>query len=179
MALGMNYQRSAAATVDADDWPGPPAVDAVGLAEANINPTTGLATDYLNTFNEAIMLLEMLSSAPEFRDDFLNWRPVSYREHFEKSHLRTRDTAIAAYDCANPYSRACLNDLTGSMTTMLETTRAVLDTEPPPDKASAFADEAAAALRLLVARAGAVINGTPYFDDVRAPQAAIDDLMKA
>ena len=37
----------------------------------NINAATGLATDYLNHFNEAIMLLEMLASAPEFRDDFL------------------------------------------------------------------------------------------------------------
>ena len=43
----------------------------VRLADANINPATGLATDYLNHFNEAIMLLEMLSSCPECRDDFL------------------------------------------------------------------------------------------------------------
>jgi hypothetical protein len=35
------------------------------LANANINPRTRLATDYLNHFNEAIMLLYMLSSAPE------------------------------------------------------------------------------------------------------------------
>jgi hypothetical protein len=28
------------------------------LAKANISPVTGLATDYLNHFNEAIMLLD-------------------------------------------------------------------------------------------------------------------------
>ena len=49
------------------------------LTDANINPATGLATDYLNHFNEAIMLLEMLSSCPECRADFLGWRPTSYR----------------------------------------------------------------------------------------------------
>jgi hypothetical protein len=39
------------------------------LADANINPASGLATDYLNHFNEAIMLLEILSSCPDFRHD--------------------------------------------------------------------------------------------------------------
>jgi len=33
---------------------------AAELLAANINPRTGLATDYLNHFNEAIMLLEMI-----------------------------------------------------------------------------------------------------------------------
>jgi hypothetical protein len=42
------------------------------------------------------MLLDMLSSAPEFRPDFLAWEPMSYREHFRLSHFKTRDVAIAA-----------------------------------------------------------------------------------
>jgi|SRR5262245_45483654 len=52
------------------------------LTDTSINPTTELATDYLNRFNEAVMLLDMLSSCPEFRDDFLAWEPMSYRDHF-------------------------------------------------------------------------------------------------
>src|SRR5262245_28249336 len=47
------------------------------LRDANINPRTGLATDYLNHFNEAIMLLEMIPDMPECADDFLEWRPLS------------------------------------------------------------------------------------------------------
>jgi hypothetical protein len=35
------------------------------------------------------MLLDMLSSAPEFRPDFLAWEPMSYREHFRLSHFKT------------------------------------------------------------------------------------------
>jgi hypothetical protein len=138
-----------------------------------------LATDYLNTFNEPIMLLEMLSSAPEFRDDFLNWQPVSYRDHFAMSHHETRNAVIAAYESANQQSRACLELLTDTMTAMLEATRAILATDLPPAKASAFAGEAAAALKPLVARAGAVINGEAYLEDTRAPQATVDDLMEA
>ena len=44
---------------------------AAQLRAANINPRTGLATDYLNHFNEAIMLLEMITDMPECAEDFL------------------------------------------------------------------------------------------------------------
>jgi hypothetical protein len=93
----MKYQDRAEAS-QADDGPG----DAARLADANINPATGLATDYLNHFNEAVMLLEMLSMCPDCLDDFRGWRPLSYREHFEASRFKGRDMAIAAYDGAEP-----------------------------------------------------------------------------
>jgi hypothetical protein len=35
-----------------------PDADTVALTDARINPTAGLATDYLNRFNEAVMLLD-------------------------------------------------------------------------------------------------------------------------
>ncbi len=72
------------------------------LDGTNINPVTGLATDYLNHFNEAIMLLEMLPMAPDCKADFLAWRPMSYAEHFAASHFKHRDLAIAAYEVADP-----------------------------------------------------------------------------
>jgi len=40
------------------------------LRAANINPPTGLATDYLNHFSEAVMLLEMVPVMPECAEDF-------------------------------------------------------------------------------------------------------------
>jgi hypothetical protein len=97
---------------------------AARLAAANINPATGLATDYLNHFNEAIMLLEMLPSCPECREDFLAWRPLSYREHFDSSHFKGRNLAIAAYEAAEPDLRERLDALTDTMTAMLKATRA-------------------------------------------------------
>jgi len=51
------------------------AADARSAGGLIINPQTGLCTDYLNHFNEAIMVLEMLSTVPESIDDFLTWRP--------------------------------------------------------------------------------------------------------
>ena len=53
------------------------AARAAELRAANINPRTGLATDYLNHFNEAIMLLEMIPDMPDCAEDFLTWRPLS------------------------------------------------------------------------------------------------------
>ena len=159
----MKYQ-DCAETLQAEDGPDG-AADAAGrLAAANINPATGLATDYLNHFNEAIMLLEMLSACPECRDDFLDWRPLSYREHFEASRFKGRALAVAAYDAADPNLRFYLDTLAGSMTAVLEATRAAMNADIAPAAAVALAERAAALLRPLVARAGAVINGEDIAD---------------
>src|ERR1700728_4018755 len=85
------------------------------LRAANINPRTGLATDYLNHFNEAIMLLEMIPDMPECAEQFLEWRPRSYREHFAASNFRARELAIAAYDSANPQIRTEFDNITAAM----------------------------------------------------------------
>lgn len=148
------------------------------LADANIDPATGLATDYLNHFNEAIMLLEMLSSCPDCLDDLLSWRPLSYREHFLASRFKGRDMAIAAYDAAAPDVRARLDTLAGTMTAVIEATRATMTADIPPQAAGVLAERAAAWLKTLVARAGTVINGEADGDPSGAPQAVIDGLMQ-
>src|ERR1700731_4320118 len=86
---------------------------AAELRAANINPRTGLATDYLNHFNEAIMLLEMIPDISECAEDFLLWYPLPYREHFMASHFRARDLAIEAYDSADEHIRAEFDNITG------------------------------------------------------------------
>src|SRR5689334_23567405 len=85
--------------------------DQARLIEANVNPRTGFATDYLNHFNEAIMLLELMAEMPECRDDFFAWRPKRYAEHFAASKSRHRDVAIAAYAEADPQLRQRLDGL--------------------------------------------------------------------
>src|SRR3981189_4000117 len=76
---------------------------AAQLRAANINPRPGLATDYLNHFNEAVMLLEMIPDMPECAEDFLDWRPLSYAEHFTASNFRARDLATSAYNSADEH----------------------------------------------------------------------------
>jgi hypothetical protein len=148
--------------------------------DAQINPFTGLATDYLNHFNEAIMLLEMLPSSPDCRNDFLAWRPMSYREHFAASRFKGRAMAIAAYDAADANLRDCLDALAGTMTAVLQATRAALRSELAPEAAGRLAAHAVAWLKPLVARAGAVINGEtePKNGEPAAPQTVVDGLMR-
>src|SRR5881392_3278016 len=103
---------SMAATDVRPDRPMPPPTGLIDearaeqLRAANINPRTGLATDYLNHFNEAVMLLEMVPDMPECAEDFLTWSPLSYCEHFMASNFRARDLAIEAYDTADATIRA-------------------------------------------------------------------------
>jgi hypothetical protein len=150
------------------------------LARANINPATGLASDYLNHFNEAIMLLEMLGDCPECAEDFMNWRPKSYREHFSSSHFKYGLIAVEAYDGAEPMARQSLEVLADTMTAILEATRTAMAAKMAPQAAAKLATRSAAWLKPLVAHAGAVINGQDdvVTREVFAPQAAVDLLMK-
>jgi hypothetical protein len=66
-------------------------------AKALVNPTSGLANDYLNVFNELVMLVEMLPNVPEFAEDIFAWRPKTYREYFEASTLPGSKSALEAY----------------------------------------------------------------------------------
>jgi hypothetical protein len=125
---------------------------------AHINPVTGLATDYLNHFNEAIMLLEMLPACPDCRDDLRAWTPMSYCEHFRQSRFAGRDRAIAAYEGADPATRDMLDTLTETMIALVEHARREIDAEPNARISAGIAERTAAWLRLLAAQAGAVIN---------------------
>ncbi len=129
------------------------------LNGTNINPVTLLATDYLNHFNEAIMLLELLPTAPECKEDFLAWRPISYCEHFQASRLKYRDLAIAAYEVADPIYRNEIDELSRHMNMILTATRDAMGHELSPQTLGVLAESTAHWLRPLVARAGAVING--------------------
>ncbi len=71
----------------------------------SVNPTTFLSTDYLNHFNEIVMILEMLPDMPECIEEVLAWRPKSYCEHFRDSAFADREVAIAAYAHVPPEYR--------------------------------------------------------------------------
>ncbi len=151
------------------------ALSATRLAAANINPGTGLATDYLNHFHEAIMLLEMVPTSPECLDDFMSWRPMSYREHFAHSRFRHRKIAIAAYDQADVTARETLEALVETMNAILVKTHRELRRSAIKGSADALAARAAASLKPLINRAGAVINGE---DEETCSQASVDNLFK-
>lgn len=127
------------------------------LRAANINPRTGLATDYLNHFNEAIMLLEMIPDMPECAEDFLTWSPLSYAEHFWASNFKARDLAIEAYELSD--AKIGFDNVTASMTSILTAVGTAMR-EATQDKTRAtLAEQATNWVKPLVALAGGIING--------------------
>lgn len=87
------------------------------LLTANVNPATGLATDYLNLFNEAIMLFEMGLDMPDMAEELADWQRRGYIEHFEKSGFEMKEVVIAAYhhapaDIRRDFDEVCERALT-------------------------------------------------------------------
>ncbi len=65
---------------------------------SNINGDTLLATDYLNHFNEIVMMIEMAADMPESFEFTEDWHPMAYGDHFAQSNLGDKDLAIEAYE---------------------------------------------------------------------------------
>ncbi len=65
-----------------------------------INNISLLSTDYLNHFNELVMLLEMVADMPDMMEEVKLWQPKTYQQHFQDSVFTHKDLAIAAYEHA-------------------------------------------------------------------------------
>jgi len=136
-----------------------PAAWAAQLRAANINPSTGLATDYLNHFNEAIMLLEMIPDMPECAGDFLDWQPLSYSEHFTATNFKARELVIEAYETADTGIRAEFDNITKTMTSILTAVGAAMREAQQDRTRAKLAEQATGWVKPLVAAAGGIING--------------------
>jgi hypothetical protein len=140
------------------------------LLAANINPRTGLATDYLNHFNEAVMLLEMIPDIPECAEDFLGWCPLSYCEHYTASSFKARDLAIEAYNAADSDIRAEFDNLTSAMTSILTAVSNAMRDARQEKTRAILAEQAAGWVKPLITLAGGIING-------RGAEADVDTIM--
>ena len=129
------------------------------LRMANINPRTGLATDYLNHFNEAVMLLEMIPDMPECAEDFLTWSPLSYSEHFTASNFKARDLAIEAYEKADPNVRARFDHITQTLHSILTAVGTAMREVEKDQTRIKLAEQATLWVQPLIAACGGVIHG--------------------
>ncbi len=137
----------------------------------NINERSLLATDYLNHFNEVVMMLEMVADMPEMIEDVREWRPRSYPDHFRQSVFTDRELAVYAYENAPrevvETFEAVVREVDAIILEAVERISAAL-AERGPDAADAPVDDAlrcyiadtTARIRGLLEKAGAVINGT-------------------
>lgn len=96
------------------------------LAGANINPESFLATDYLNHFNEIVMLLEMVPDMPELVEDTSDWHPKTYVEHFQESGFQGKDLAVEAFEIAPSAIRNAFDQICSELNNVIQTTLAGL-----------------------------------------------------
>lgn len=84
-----------------------PELTAASLAAAKVHPESGLATDFLNPFNEYVMLAQMAEDDPMARDMLLEWQPIDYEGHFAGMAFAGADIVLAAYRALpSPHRRA-------------------------------------------------------------------------
>jgi hypothetical protein len=144
-----------------------------------INPATGLSTDYLNHFTEAVMLMEMAVGMPECLRDLEAWQPKTYAEHFAASGFSNRGAIFAAYQAADPSSRTALDRTAELLNALVVRDRELVRGYIGTPEIDVVARRAATRLRALIARAAAVINGIPVETmDRNGPQAAIDAMFR-
>lgn len=144
------------------------------LAGANVNPNTGLATDYLNVFNEALMLIALAGDAPDVLEDLAEWRPVTYVEHFRASGFHFREVAIASYELANTELRTAFDAAARELAGAIEAAIVSLSTaNDAGESLSEMASNFAVELQSGVAHLDAMIHGV---SDETSAQDAIDAL---
>ncbi|BCJ90215.1 hypothetical protein IZ6_09500 [Terrihabitans soli] len=145
---------------------------------ANINPYTGLSTDYLNHFNEMVMMMELYPSSPDLKQDILDWKVLSYPDHFEATGFRAKALAIEGYALARTAVKKQLDVIVAEIETVLLVGQDAVEAEKEPGEADIALTEATEAAEMLIARASALINGLSHPEEVSADdaQAAVDAL---
>ncbi|MDX2104327.1 MAG: hypothetical protein EAZ99_11225 [Alphaproteobacteria bacterium] len=146
------------------------------LEGSNISPVTLLATDYLNHFNEIVMLLDLIPDMPEILEEAQAWQPKTYVEHFRDSTIADRDLAIECWPHVpqryrRPFDRA--------VETMDMLVRQILDHAEmqiranDPDRLRHRVKAGVEALRMSIEAASGIIHGSEQTLDQRE----IDRLM--
>jgi hypothetical protein len=136
----------------------------VAVAEELVNPASGIANDYLNLFNEVVMLIEQLPNMPELIDDLKAWRPTTYEDYFLNSPLPGRSSALEAYKQLDAGFRKEFEQVvaeldqqsTGVAATIRLHMRARAETDP--DGLESICARGGAAIRDTLERATAIVN---------------------
>lgn len=88
-------------------------------ARIGVDAVTGLATDFLNQFNEVAMLLDMIASDPSMIEDLEAWRARDYIAHFAASGFADRHLVLEAYQLSPPLTRRRFDALCGELADIL------------------------------------------------------------
>ena len=146
------------------------------MAGTNINPETLLATDYLNHFNEIVMMLDMVPDMPDLVEDCKEWQPKSYPDHFAESTFRDKDLAVEAFAHCPPRYREPFDETIRQIDSLALSAVARMEAMLQDGETEALAAQARAASRAiqrLMDMASAIMHGAQTTMD----QDEIDDIL--
>jgi len=148
-----------------------------------VSPNSGIANDYLNHFNEIYLLIENLPALlPEMIDELLDWRPISYREHFLESSLPGREHALEIYESLDPAFRKDFEGMIGLLDAIVLKSIAIIsaarntDGSLDPDGIDVVCEELAADMRIVLERTADLVNHG-YAPPLERPQEMADRLL--
>ncbi len=128
-----------------------------------VNSQTLLATDYLNHFNEVVMILGMLPDMPDMLEMMEEWQPKSYQEHFRDSVFQEKDLAIEAYDQVPPEYKIPFEETISTLDRLVARVRREvkkLVAEGEIDRLRYIVQESNQTFQSLIGRAGSIVNGS-------------------
>jgi len=138
----------------------------------NINEETLLATDYLNHFNEVVMMIDMLPDMPDCLDMVKEWQPKPYKDHFRDSTIADKDLAVEVYDHVLPLHKKAFED------TISKVDMAIFQAVVDAEEAIATGDmeymkfkisESAQDIHRLTERLSAIVHGTADLSGLEEP----------
>ncbi len=127
------------------------------VAGTNIDEITLLSTDFFNSPNEAIMIIDMVADMPELLSELKEWRPKTYVEHFQTSFLPFAELAIKCYEASEyreQFDHACSEIDLGISMTIEELARLESDDEGR----KRICSEASRELNAMVVRANSLVH---------------------
>lgn len=132
------------------------------VKDTTINDVTLLSTDYLNHYNELVMMLEMVADMPDMLEEAESWEPKTYQEHFKDSVFQHKDLAVMAYENAPDEYRIPVDDCIARIDSEIETgipaLRGMADTGAM-ERLQAEARDLTFRMRALLDTMSALING--------------------
>ena len=145
------------------------------VAGTNIDQRSLLSTDYFNTFNSVVMLLDMLPDAPDLLDEADQWQYFDYVDHFRHSGLDFSELAIEAYAYSPPELREAferkINGIRVFIEDVIRTARRLYEA----GETAVFTDYTRMAVELLhrmIEEGNGIVHGASSTLD----QSAIDDM---
>lgn len=128
----------------------------------NISDKTLLATDYLNHFNEIVMLIEMIPDMPDMLEECEAWQPKSYQEHFRDSGFSDKALAIEAYEHVPGKFRGPFEDTVSLMNQVVSLTleRIRGDLQGDPEKLRVDCAASVQMIHRIIQVANGIIHGT-------------------